>query len=311
MIDVTLLGCGGTMPLPGRALSALCVRAGGHTVLVDCGEGTQTAARAAGVSLAKADVICLTHFHGDHIFGLPGLLQSIANQGRTAPLLLVGPKGLSDAAKLLLALAGPMPFEISGMEVTTPREPIALPGYGGLALAAFALDHRVPCLGYTFSLPRAGRFSPEKAQAAGVPCRQWGALQRGESVIAAGRTVKPEQVLGPARRGLKLVYATDTRPCAGLMHEARGADLLIMDATYADAAYEDKARKYGHCTFEQAATVAAAAGAKRLWLTHFGGTVTDSAAGLAAAKVIFADTELGADSKEITLAFPKEPDKTQ
>ncbi len=304
MIDVTLLGCGGTMPLPGRALSALSVRCGGRSVLVDCGEGTQAAARAAGVSLAKTDVICLTHFHGDHIFGLPGLLQTIANQGRIAPILLVGPAGLKKTAGLLLALAGPMPFDVRGLEI--PEKQKTFPGPGGLTITAFAADHRVPCLGYAFCLPRAGRFSPEAAHAAGVPVREWKRLQQGESVRCGGREILPEAVLGPQREGVKLVYCTDTRPCLSLEKAAAGADLLILDGTYAADEEADKARQYGHSTFGQAASLAARAGAKRLWLTHFGGALADPAAALPAAQAIFAAAEAGEDGKQITLAFPPE-----
>ncbi|MCI2048023.1 MAG: ribonuclease Z [Faecalibacterium sp.] len=306
MVDVTLLGCGGTMPLPGRALSALSVRCGGRSILVDCGEGTQAAARAAGVSLAKTDVICLTHFHGDHIFGLPGMLQTIANQGRTEPILLVGPAGLKKMAGLLLALAGPMPFAVHGLEITENTK--TLPGPGGLAITAFAADHRVPCLGYAFSLPRAGRFLPEKAKAAGVPQRAWKRLQQGESVSCGGREIRPEIVLGPAREGIKLVYCTDTRPCLSLERAAAGAELLILDGTYATDAEADKAQQYGHSTFGQAAALAAKAGAKRLWLTHFGGALENPAAALPAAQAIFAAAEAGADGKQITLTFPPERD---
>jgi ribonuclease Z len=305
MIDVTLIGCGGTMPLPGRALSSLAVRCGGRTLLIDCGEGTQAAARAAGVSLAKADTICLTHFHGDHIFGLPGLLQTIANLGRTEPLLLVGPEGLMQYGKLLLALAGPMPYEIRALEITKARQEFALDGYGGMTLAAFAADHRVPCVGYTLTLPRAGRFLPEKAKQLGIPPRLWKMLQQGETIEAGGRSIAPQEVLGPPRTGLKLVYCTDTRPCAALKREAQGADLLILDATYADEADAPKAEEYGHSTFQQAAALAAAAGAKRLWLTHYSASVSDPAEALPAVEAIFAKTEAGTDGKKIELAFPK------
>lgn len=304
MIDVTLIGCGGTMPLPGRALSALAVRCAGRTALVDCGEGTQAAARAAGISLVKVDLLCLTHYHGDHIFGVPGLLQTMAGLGRTAPVRIAGPQGLSHWGRLLLSLAGPLPFAVQLEELAQPPAVLELPGFGGMTVTAFALAHRVPCLGYAFRLPRAGRFLPAKALLLDVPQSAWKQLQQGEAaVLEDGRTILPRQVTGPARAGLSLVYATDTCPCAALEQEARNADLLILDATYADESEADKAALYGHSTFAQSAALAARAGAKRLWLTHYGGAVDAPAAALAAAQAFFPAVEAGTDGLCCTLAF--------
>lgn len=307
MLDVTLLGCGGTMPLPGRALSALAVQCGGRLVLVDCGEGTQAAARAAGVSVARADVIALTHYHGDHIFGLPGLLQTMANMGRTEPVRLVGPVGLARWAGLLLALAGPLPFSLAAAELPeSGAGTLALPGAPDYALTAFPLSHRVPCVGYAFSLARAGRFDPAAAAALGVPRRDWKTLQRGEAVaLPGGGTAAPAQVLGPPRRGIRLVYATDTRPCAALEQAARGADLLICDATYARPEDAEKAAQYGHSTFGESAALAARAGAARLWLTHYSASVTDPAGALAAACAAFPAAQAGFDGLHTVLEYPR------
>lgn len=304
MIDVTLIGCGGTMPLPGRALSALAVRCGGHLALVDCGEGTQAAARAADVSLVKLDLLCLTHYHGDHILGVPGLLQTMANLGRTEPVRLAGPQGLSHWGRLLLALAGPLPFAVELEELPFACTQILLPAFGGLEVTAFPLEHRVPCLGYRFSLPRAGRFLPAKALLLEVPRSAWKELQQGSAVrLEDGRLVEPRLVLGPPRPGLSLVYATDTRACASLEEAAAGTDLLVMDGTYADEADAGKAAAYGHSTFAQSAALAARAGAKRLWLTHYGGALTEPEKALAAAQAIFPAAEAGCDGLCTTLAF--------
>ena len=196
MVTVTLLGTAATMPLPERALTAALLSWGGHSLLFDCGEGTQAAAMRAGVGLSRLEAICLTHYHGDHIFGLPGLLQTIACQGRTMPLLLTGPKGLDNFWAVMRLLAGPLPYQV----VPTEIGPDGLWFEGGAELHAVPTRHRVPSQGYAFTLPRAGRFDPDKARALGVPVRDWKKLQQGETVTAAGRAVRPEEVCGPARR---------------------------------------------------------------------------------------------------------------
>lgn len=302
MLQVTLLGCGATMPLPERAVAACAVKYKGHIALLDCGEGTQVMARRAGVSLVHIDVICLTHYHGDHIFGLPGLLQTMASQGRTEPVRLLGPKeGYAAMAELLLAMAGSLPFDVERCPMDMEGETLRL--WEAMTVTAFPLCHRVPCVGYRFDLPRAGRFQPDKARALGVPCPQWGRLQKGESVENdRGEIVQPQQVMGPARSGLTVVYALDTAPCAALTENAAAADLLICDATYSEEA--DKAELYGHSTFAQDGQLAAQAGVKRLWLTHFGGALTDPQQELWRAQAYYPAAEAGFDGKQTILSFP-------
>ncbi len=296
MVTVTLVGCGGTQPLPQRALSALAVSAGGGTVLIDCGEGTQAACRRCGVNLYRIDAVLLTHYHGDHIFGLPGLWQTMAGMGRTAPLLMAGPPGLAAVLHAFLAVAGPLPFAVRTLELEKCRGRFeVVPA----VIEAFPLKHRVDCCGYAYTLPRAGKFDPARAKAAGIPLEIWSRLQNGETV---GRFT-PDMVLGPARRGLKVVYGADTRPCKALTDAARGADLLCMDATYADDADAPKAKLYGHSTCRQAGALAAEAGARRLWLTHYSAAVTDTAPGLLAAQAAFPAAEAGEDGKTLELFF--------
>jgi len=296
MLDVTLLGTGGTQPLPGRALAAACVTVGGSNILLDCGEGTQTAARRWGVSTFRIDAVLLTHYHGDHIFGLPGLWQTMAAQGRAAPLVLAGPPGLGDVVRALYAVAGPLPFELRLKELERCRGRFELPG--GVA-EAFPLKHRVPCCGYALTLPRAGRFDPARAKAAGIPVQYWSVLQGGTPVGG----FLPGQVLGPPRRGLKVVYGTDTRPCAALRRAAQNADLLLMDSTYADDADLPKAKLYGHSTCREVGRLAAEAGVRRLWLTHYSAAVTDPAPGLAAARAAFPAAEAAFDGLALDLPF--------
>ena len=193
MLTITLLGTAATMPLPERALTAAVAECGGHSLLLDCGEGTQTAARRAGVNLMRADAICLTHYHGDHIFGLPGLLQTLGAQGRTRPLVLLGPEGLLEVWRAVYALTGPLPYAVKPL-VCRAGQPVALDALSdgwpaGATLLPVATKHRVRSLGYRLDLPRAGRFDPEKARALGVPVTQWRLLQRGQAVPLAERMV--------------------------------------------------------------------------------------------------------------------------
>ena len=297
MLTVTLLGTGGTQPLPERALAALAVSVGGGTVLLDCGEGTQTALRRWGVSAYRLHTVLLTHYHGDHILGLPDLLQTLSSLGRTAPLTVVGPAGLEAVAAPMAALAGPLPFAVHWRQAG--QEPFAA---GPLTVTPFPLEHRVPCCGYALTLPRAGRFDPGRARAAGIPVALWSRLQAGQTV--EGFT--PDQVLGPPRRGLKVVYATDTRPCPAVTEAAREADLLCMDATYADDADLDKAKLYGHATCRETGALAAEAGVRRLWLTHYSAAVADLAPGLAAAQRAYPDAVAGTDGMRLELDFDRE-----
>ncbi len=306
MIDVTLLGTSALLPLPDRALTAALLTAGGRGVLFDCGEGTQTAARKAGVSLFSTDLIALTHYHGDHIFGLPGLLQTLFSMGRTAPLYLTGPKGLEAALEPILRLAGELSFEARLLPL--PPEGLRLrdlgPGWPDRAvLTAFPTRHRVASQGYVFSLGRAGRFRPERASALGVPKPLWGRLQKGETVVFDGVTVEPEQVLGEARRGLKVVFTGDTAPCETLTEAARGADLMLSEATYAEDADEEKALSRGHMTFSLAAKTAAEAKVKRLWLTHFSQAVEQPDARLSTAAAVFPGAVCGYDGLSARLRF--------
>ena len=236
MLTITLLGTAATMPLPDRALTAAVAECGGHSLLFDCGEGTQTAARRAGVNLMKMDAVCLTHYHGDHIFGLPGLLQTLGCQGRTRPLALYGPKGLGEVWAALRVLTGPLPYPVYAEVLDAPAA--LCEKFGGwpqgAKLTPVPTRHRVISQGYRLDLPRAGRFLPEQARALGVPVKQWKTLQRGESVtLDGGRVIQPEAVLGPARQGLSFVFSGDTAPCPALEKAAAGADLLLCDSTYA------------------------------------------------------------------------------
>lgn len=309
MIDVTLLGTSALLPLPDRALTAAVIECAGHSVLLDCGEGTQTAARRAGISLMKTDVIALTHYHGDHIFGLPGLLQTLFCMGRTQPLYITGPAGLCEAMSPILTLAGHLPYEIRLME--TPAEGISLRelcgGWPhGAALASFQTAHRVASQGYVFTLNRSGRFIPQKAMALGIPVDRWGLLQKGQNVEWNGRMIDPTEVLGEPRKGLKVVFSGDTSACNSLKEAANHADLLIAEATYAEDTQRELAEERGHMVFSQAAALAGASQVRTLWLTHYSQIIEDPEAFLPNARHIFENTCCGYDGMRTILRFEKE-----
>ena len=306
MIDVTMLGTSALLPLPERAETAATLTCAGRTILFDCGEGTQTAARKAGVSLMQVDLIALTHYHGDHIFGLPGLLQSLSCAGRTQPLRITGPEGLREAMQPILALVGWTAYSIELMDMPEGGLRMADLDSGWPAqarLTAFGTAHRVSSQGYCFTLSRAGRFMPERARALGVPVNRWGDLQKGHSVQAGGATILPGQVLGEPRRGLKVVFSGDTAVCRALTDVAADADLLISEATYAEDGQAEMAAERGHMTFAQAAQTAAWAGARTLWLTHYSQMIEDPTAYLPAAQAVFPGTVCAQDGMRVTLRF--------
>ena len=309
MLTITLLGTAATMPLPDRALSAAFAACGGHGLLFDCGEGTQAAARRAGVNLMRADAVCLTHYHGDHIFGLPGLLQTLGAQGRTRPLLLVGPKGLAGIWSAVRALTGPLPYAVRLQEADGPLALDALSeGWpAGAVLRPFATRHRVPSRGYRLDLPRAGRFDPAKARALNVPVPAWKLLQRGQSIpLESGAVVAPADVLGPARRGLRFVFSGDTAPCPALEQAAQNADLFLCDATYPDNEQEAQAKQWGHSTFAQGAAIAKKADVRRFWLMHYSPMILEPEAALPNAQAVFPAAECGFDGKQIILQYDEE-----
>ena len=305
MIDITLLGTGATMPLPDRALTAVHLSFGGRSILFDCGEGTQASARKAGVSLMKTDLIALSHYHGDHIFGLPGLLQTLGCMDRRDPLLITGPEGLGEALQPILQLAGALPYPVKLLSLPESGSSIQsfLPRWSREAfLFPVKTRHRVPSLGYRFFLRRPGLFHAEKAKELGIPQRLWGVLQHGEPVtLENGQLITPEYVLGEERKGLSFVFSGDTAPCEDLTLAASGADLFICEATYGDDSFSSQAEEYGHCTFSQSARMARDAGTKRLWLTHFSQILREPEEALPYASAVFSASECGSDGLHLTL----------
>ena len=301
MLDLCLLGTGGMMPLPYRWLTSLMLRYNGSSLLIDCGEGTQIAIREKGWSFRPLDIICITHFHGDHISGLPGILLAMSNSDRTEPLTMIGPKGLERVVKALRVIAPELPFEIKFIELTEPQQQIRLHGY---VIDAFKVNHRVACYGYRISIERAGMFDVEKARQNEVPIPLWSKLQKGETIRTEdGRIYQPEMVLGPARKGLKVTYTTDTRPTDSIVRNARGSDLFICEGMYGEKGDVNNAVKYKHMTFEEAGRLAKQAGVKELWLTHYSPALNRPEQYIEDVRQIFQNAYPGKDKKSLELNF--------
>ena len=291
------------MPLSYRKLTSLMARFGGSSILIDCGEGTQVAVREKGWSFKPIDVICFTHYHADHISGLPGLLLTMGNAQRTRPLLMVGPKGLARVVNSLRVIAPELPFPIEFHELKEKEETISA---CGLTIRAFRVAHNVVCYGYSIIVDRAGRFDVDKAKENKIEMKYWNRLQKGETIQLPDRLLTSDMVLGPARKGIRLTYTTDTRPTASIVKNARGSDLLICEGMYAEPDKQDKAVEYRHMTFAEAAHIARKAEVKELWLTHFSPSLVHPENYLDGVRRIFSNTFLGQDGKSTTLLFEDE-----
>lgn len=303
MLDICLLGTGGMMPLPYRWLTSMMARYNGQSILIDCGEGTQIALKEKGWSPNPIDVICFTHFHADHISGLPGMLLTMGNAERTEPLLLVGPKGLSRVVASLRVIAPELPFVIDCLELADAEHTIH---FDGFRIEAFRVNHNVPCYGYSIIIDRIGKFQVDKAVELGIEKKYWSRLQRGEIIETKEMTLVPEMVIGPARKGLKVTYCTDTRPTEGIVKHAEGADLFICEGMYGEPEKKAKAKENKHMTFYEAAELAKRAQVRKLWLTHYSPSLNRPEEYLPAAKKIFPETEVCRDGKTAELMFEDE-----
>ena len=302
MLDLCLLGTGGMMPLPYRWLTALMIRFTGSQPLIDCGEGTQIAMKEKGWSFKPIDVICFTHYHGDHISGLPGLLLTMGNADRTEPLTLIGPKGLERVVNSLRVIAPELPFELKFIEITEPEQSFELNGY---RLTAFRVRHNVICYGYTIEIDRAGKFDVQRAMEQEIPKEYWKHLQRGENLELEGRKLTPDMVLGPPRKGIKLTYCTDTRPTDSIRQHAKGSDLFICEGMYGEKEKAAKAVEYKHMTFYEAAEIAREAEVKEMWLTHYSPSLTRPEEYMDDVRTIFPRAIAGKDRMTTELDFPE------
>lgn len=303
MLDVCLVGTGGMMPLPRRWLTALMTRYNGSSLLIDCGEGTQVAIKEKGWSFKPIDVICFTHYHGDHISGLPGLLLTMGNADRKEPLTLIGPRGLERVVNALRVIAPELPFDIKFIEITQPEQVIELNGY---RITAFKVNHNVICYGYTLEILRQGKFSAERAKEQEIPLKFWNSLQKGQTIEAEGKIYTPDMVLGPERKGIKLTYTTDTRPTDSILKNALDSDLFICEGMYGEDDKADKAKGYKHMTFREAAILARNANVQEMWLTHYSPSLVRPDDYMDKVREIFPNAFPGKDGKSVELNFEDE-----
>jgi ribonuclease Z len=302
--DVIPLGTASAMPTADRHLSALVVERKGRILLFDCGEGTQYRLMDADLSRARIDAVFITHLHGDHCYGLPGLLSTMALQQRTAPVALVVPPGTQ---AMLDATPGAspddFPFPVEVTEVAADLTEAVVYETKELTVTARPLQHRCFAMGFRLAeRDRPGRFHPERARALGVPeGPAFARLQSGEPVTTDdGTTVRPEQVMGPPRPGIAAAYVTDTRPCDGGRALAQGADLLYHDATFTDA-FHARAVETGHATAREAAEVARDAGVGRLLLGHVSARYDDPTPLDVEAKAVFPESYVAEELRRYTL----------
>ena len=291
MLDVCLLGTSGMLPLPDRWLTSLMTRYNGSSLLIDCGEGTQIAIKEKGWSFNPIDVICFTHYHADHISGLPGLLLTIGNSDRTKPVTLVGPKGLSRVVGALRVIAPELPFELKFIELTKPQEHISINGY---EIEAFKVSHTVACYGYSISIPRIELMIPQKA---------WNKLQHGNTVEIDGTVYTPDMVMGKPRKGLKVTYCTDTRPVTAIIENAKHSDLFICEGMYGEKDKQKKAKEYKHMTFYEAAQLAKEAEVAEMCLTHYSPSLTHPEEYMDEVKKIFPNSIAAKDKRTVELTF--------
>lgn len=303
MLDICLLGTGGMMPLPRRWLTSLMLRYNGKSILIDCGEGTQLAIKEQGWSFNPIDVICFTHYHADHISGLPGLLLTMGNADRTEPVTMIGPKGLSRVVSSLRVIAPELPFEINFIELTENEQTIEI---CGLVIEAFKVNHNVLCYGYSVKLNRQGRFMVEKAEENNIPKQYWSKLQKGEDIEYEGRILTPDMVLGEKRKGIHIVYCTDTRPMPIIASKGIGSDLMILEGMYGEPDKIKKAKEYKHMTFYEAAELAKEADTKQMWLTHYSPSLIRPEEYLEEVRKIFSRTIVAKDGRSVVLNFEED-----
>ena len=300
MLDVCLLGTSGMLPLPGRWLTSCMMRYNGSSLLIDCGEGTQIAIKEKGWSFNPIDVICFTHYHADHISGLPGLLLTIGNSDRTRPITLIGPKGLTRVVNALRTIAPELPYELKFIELREQQEHISINGY---EITAFKVQHAVTCYGYSVNIPRIGKFDVNKAKQLNIPQNYWNKLQHGATINHDGQVYTPDMVVGEARQGIKVTYCTDSRPVKAISDNAKNSDLFICEGMYGESGKEAKAKEYKHMTFKEAAGLAKEAQVKEMWLTHYSPSLVRPIDYIDSIKDIFPDVYAATDGRTAELIF--------
>jgi len=292
VMEIHFLGTGGGVPTGFRAPPSVVVRREAELLMFDCGEGTQVRMAACGIGINKPMKVFITHMHGDHVLGLPGLLMSMSLLGRTRGLEVYGPPGIREFLESIGRILGcELKFPVAVEEIGAGGS-VEGRGYRVLVEAA---EHGVPCNAFSLEEEARRGFLPKRAVELGVPKGPlWRELQLGRAVSIDGKVVEPSQVLGKPRRGRKVVYAADTRPSRSVIRLSRGADLLIHDSTFDDSKSEE-AREYGHSTASEAASIAKEAGVGALILFHLSPIYRDPAPVLLQAKRVFPNSRIAYD----------------
>jgi ribonuclease Z len=303
---VVFLGTSGSMPTDARGSSSAVLKLGRDLVMFDCGEGTQRQMVRARVGFRRNMILLVSHLHGDHVLGIPGLLQTMSLLRRERQLDIYGPKGLIEYVKAFTESLGGPTFPVILHDV---QEPGLIHEDERIQIVAIRSQHIVEGWSYgVFEKPRPGRFHPDQARALGVPKgRLWNMLQHGVEVTVDDRVVKPEQVTDPLRRGRRIVYSGDTRPTPELVELARGADVLIHEATFAEE-LKERAAEDGHSTAAEAAETAREAGVKTLVLTHVSSRYPDPGVLLGEAEKVFRDVVVAEDLMEIDVPLDEGPE---
>ena len=303
MIDLTLLGCGGNVPMPNRFLSSLFINYKGSKILIDCGEGTQVAMKKYNCGFKNIDLILITHLHGDHIIGLIGLLQTMGNSGKTDDLTIVGPIGIIDAMKAIKVLVEYLPYKVNIIE--NPKQTFSLEHdiLKDIDISTINLDHSTECIGYSLYFKRKPKFDREKAILNQVPQNLWKKLQENSSAIYKDKTYYADMVLGENRRGIKLSFITDTRPTFEIPEFIYESDLFICEGMYGDDLDISKAVKNKHMTFRESASLANAGNVDKLLLTHFSPSIEEPKDFAHNATNLFKDTIIGEDGLSLSLSY--------
>lgn len=303
MLDICLLGTGGMMPMPNRFLTAMLARLNGRLLLIDCGEGAQVTLKLLGWGFKAIDVICFTHYHADHISGLPGMLLTIGNSGRTEPLTLIGPQGLKEVVEGLRKIAPELPFPIEYKEIKQNNSVNASIILNGFQIDSLFVEHLIPCLAYKISVSRKGKFDIKKANELNLPKHLWSILQKGEEIVYNEKKYTSDMVMGEKRKGIAVCYCTDSRPVNQLVSFIENCDLFICEGMYGEEEKLNKAIENKHMLFSEAAYLAKKANVLKLWLTHFSPALSEPQLFLENATKIFENSILGEDRKCETLFF--------
>lgn len=294
MLEIYLPGTGGMKPLPNRGLTGMWAEHNGKALLIDCGEGMQISLAKCGRSLARLEAVLITHFHADHIAGLPGLLLSAGNFGKTTPLKIYAPRGAAEIISNICCICGEIPFEVQIYELPKNSDSFM---WNDIIVSYMPVRHRIDCFCYSLREERKPVFSVMKADKFGVPVELRKKLHSGECVEINGRTITPEMVTDGKRPPLKVTYITDTLYFDELSRFAEGSDLLICEGMYGDDEYLPKMQEKMHMVFSQSAKIAADSGSRELWLTHYSPALIEPHDYEAVMKSLFPGTVISEDGQ--------------